>query len=70
MNQNTNSAVDIQASQLKEKIINQIKEIAKQTGVEIPGVSYSDIDAQLSETNNWLALQLRKLELLNEQIAK
>lgn len=70
MNNNTNNPQDIQASGLKEENINLVDALAAKLGVEPPVVNYADIDPQLNETNNWLALQNRKLALILDAASK
>jgi hypothetical protein len=58
----------VQGQALQGKLIEGLAAVAEAAGVEIPGCNYGDIEPQLNERNNWLALQVKKLELLHEAL--
>jgi len=61
MNNNTNNAVDIQASNLKGDIHRKLNILAERLGADPVRVPTSDVQPHLTETNTWLAQLDEKL---------
>jgi hypothetical protein len=63
-----NGRVENQKSVLKAQLVEETAKACEALGVDVPEVLTSEVEAQLSEDNLWLAVQVEKFKRINAAV--
>lgn len=70
MNSNTNNKSNIQAAVAKKKVIDAVAGVAKVLKVDVPSVTYGEVDSTGGEDVAWVRIQIKKLQQIEAQLTK